>query len=290
MSNKDIKSINIVDKFNNIDKSKDNIPIFNFSSLKSKEIKLIDLNNFNLDFSKEKSKLKYIINIGESSNINDNKLISEKETSHINNAFLKSHDHELPSYENILQKYVNMNEYDSFFAKYCGINKEQFNNIFINNQNFLILNKFGEINLQPKIIDFLNEVLPLKLENNKKCLNKKKNINFIIQKKVKKKIKKIKNSIINNNNIINNLRKDNCNNNTSSLTKEYERTKNQTSQNIKENINNDSLSYITINNDDSQNSIDKDLNNEYISINSNKDDSLNDKYLNFISSNYNPSI
>ena len=72
MSNKDIKNSNLVDECNNIDKSKDNISIFKLSSLKSKEIILTDLNNFNLDFSKEKSKLKYIINIQESSNKNDN--------------------------------------------------------------------------------------------------------------------------------------------------------------------------------------------------------------------------
>ena len=58
------------------DKSKDNISIFNLSSLKSKEIILTDLNNFNLDFSKEKSKLNFI-NVGQSYNIIDSKLISE---------------------------------------------------------------------------------------------------------------------------------------------------------------------------------------------------------------------
>lgn len=286
MSNKDIKNSNLVDECNNIDKSKDNISIFKLSSLKSKEIILTDLNNFNLDFSKEKSKLKYIINIQESSNKNDNKLICEKETNHINNYFLNSIYQGLPSTKNIWKQYFNMNEFDSSFAKYCGINKEEFIEIFINNQNFLFLNEFGDINLSSKIVNFLNGVLPFMFENNKKYLNKKKSKIFITKKKVKKIIKNIKNIIINNNNLINNLRKENYHNNISSSTKDYERTNNQTSQNNKENINNNSLIDIQNNNDDSQNSIDKDIYNDH-SISSNKDDSLEEKILYFINSNYN---
>ena len=200
MSNKDIKNSNLVDECNNIDKSKDNISIFKLSSLKSKEIILTDLNNFNLDFSKEKSKLKYIINIQESSNKNDNKLICEKETNHINNYFLNSIYQGLPSTKNIWKQYFNMNEFDSSFAKYCGINKEEFIEIFINNQNFLFLNEFGDINLSQKIANLLKTDPSLESKNDKKDYETK--------------------------NEINNSRKENINENTNSQTSQNNRVNN----------------------------------------------------------------
>ena len=114
MSNKDIVSLNCDKNYNNIDKSKDNIFIFNLSLLKSKQILVSNFNNFNFDFSKKQSKLKYINNIGESSNINDNQLISEKKTNHINNCYLKAHDYDckLPSSDKKWKKDLNMNEFE----------------------------------------------------------------------------------------------------------------------------------------------------------------------------------
>ena len=190
MSNKDIKNLNYVHECNNID-FKDDISIFNLSSLKSKEIIVSNLNNFNFDLSKEKSKLNFI-NVGQSSNIFDNKIISEKETNHINNYFLKSYHHELPSSENKWKKYFNMNEYDSSFANFCGINKEKFNDIFINNQHKSILNEFGDINLSQKIINLLKTDPSLTRKNDKKYFVKKRyKIVFKTQKNAHpKKIKK----------------------------------------------------------------------------------------------------
>ena len=203
MLNKDNEYVNFADEYNNIDESKYNASIFNFSLLKSKQIIVSNSNNFNLDFSKEKPILKYIINIGKSSNINDNQLISEKKTNHINNCYLNSHEDEMLSSYKRWNKNLTMNDFESSFANYCGINKEEIK--IINNQSKLHLTDFININLPKKIVDLLNLDSPPLIGKKKYLDNKRYKTTFITHKinhsktNKTKKDKKIKNIILNDN-------------------------------------------------------------------------------------------
>ena len=237
MSNKDIKNEYLIHESNNIDKYKDNISIFNLSSLESKQIRMSSHNNFYLDYSKEKSKL-IDINIEEPSNINDNKLISEKKTSHINNCFLKSRDDKLS-----FPVYDLMNDYDSSFAKYFGIKKEQFD-ILNNNQHKLVLNEFGNIYLSNAFFDIINNGEPPWSKN--KIIKK---IRFKTQKKYK--YKKIKNYTTRDNhkNKLNNnskIKENYINNKTSLTTKNLNEDNND--ENTNDKINNQNFPFLDFQN------------------------------------------
>ena len=53
-----------------------------------------------------------------------------------------------------------LNEYENSFSYYCGINKKQFNDIYIKNRYIPILNEFGDIRISIKyIVDLLKIIL-----------------------------------------------------------------------------------------------------------------------------------
>ena len=136
---------------------KENMHLFSFSLLKSNaKITLSQYNYFNYDFSKENSELNDI-NKTKSSNVVNNRIISLIDGD--NNSSLKTLNIDVPSSDKLLQETFRnefMNEYENSFAKYCGINRDQFTDLYINNKYIPILNELGDINISIKnIVDLL---------------------------------------------------------------------------------------------------------------------------------------
>ena len=122
---------------------KNNICLFKLSKLKSKiKIVLSQNNSFNYDLSKiDQNELQNTFNEGD------------------NIRYIKKVNIEIPSSKKLLKKdFKNefINNYDDSFASFCGLKKEQFIEIYINNQYIPILNELGNINISIKsIIDIL---------------------------------------------------------------------------------------------------------------------------------------
>ena len=207
----------------------DGEPIFNFSLLKSKKMVLSDyFNKFNCNFSKENSNLKK-----SSKKINNNKIIPLKENdiSDINSSFLRTHNRRVSTSENSLNQQkidLFLNEYNNSFAYFCGINKEQFKDLFINNQYKPVLNELGNIILPKKVIDCLKAYSFTSKINKKSMIKKKRRFKITHKGKKlgrnntftenKKKHKQI-NKSNKNENIDNNLN-NSCNNNKNDSNKE----------------------------------------------------------------------
>ena len=113
---------------------KNNICLFKLSKLKSKiKIVLSQNNSFNYDLSKiDQNELQNTFNEGD------------------NSRYIKKVNIEIPSSKKLLKKdFKNefINNYDDSFASFCGLKKEQFIEIYINNQYIPILNELGNINI-----------------------------------------------------------------------------------------------------------------------------------------------
>ena len=130
---------------------KNNMLLFSFSQLKSKTKMTINENNsFKILFSdkndkpeKEKKNL---------DKINNRKICLLDGES---NNSLKTLNIEVPSSEKLLQKKFQnefMSDYDNSFSYFCGINKNQFREIYINNRYMPILNELGDISISIKSI------------------------------------------------------------------------------------------------------------------------------------------
>ena len=82
-----------------------------------------------------------------------------------------------------------LNNFEESFVKFCGLNKKQYNEIYLNNNKFNpLIDEFGDINICIKgildIIKTYSESKKLKIKRNrikKKAKNKNKNLFDIIQ-------------------------------------------------------------------------------------------------------------
>ena len=116
--------------------NKSELYLFNFSKLNSKlNLTLSQNNSFNYDFSeKEKNELK-------------NEIKSPKFES-IRNRHLRRVKIDLPSWDKLMKDEIKndfINNYDDSFAKYCGLDKEKFSELFLNNRPVPTINEFGDI-------------------------------------------------------------------------------------------------------------------------------------------------
>ena len=208
------------------------INLFSFSNLKSKaELTLSPYNSFAYKFDIKNG----LINGQFVSKFGDSKkpLIDRK-----NYNILKNLNIDIPSSQTILdQNFQNkfMNEYDTSFAHFCGLNKSQFEELYIKNQYIPSLNEFGDLNIPiNNIVELLNIYShSVKLKITRKVLKKyRTNKMFKTFQKIKKKQK--------NNHEIENILLDNNSN--------YKVKNNNNIINIDENNNNISNKEIDINN------------------------------------------
>ena len=233
MSNKDTSKEAYFKKNSKIDLfQKEEMLLFSYELLKSK--KMFDIsgtNSFRYEFFEEKDSLKLSEFNEEPKMKVNNRTISIIDDE--NNSSLKTLNIEIPSSRRLSQVNFKNNflkEYNTSFSCFCGINKEQYENIYINNKYIPIIDNFGDIKINIKsIIKILNEYpndkriikKPEKQKFKKKFIMNKRNRenlnNFkfpfkIRLKKINKKIKipKENNS---NNNINNNLNIKPINNN-----------------------------------------------------------------------------
>lgn len=181
---------------------KNNMLLFSFSQLSSKNKIIISENNsFNLKFLTNKN-LKGQNN-KRNTEVNNRKICLIDGN---NSNSLKTLNIDVPSSERLLQNNFQkefMKNYENSFAHFCGINKFNFQEIYINNRYIPVLNKFGDINISIKsIIDTLN-TFSFSLEMKVHRRFKKNRINKIFKtfknksKKKNKNIFEIKNSVKN---------------------------------------------------------------------------------------------
>ena len=246
---------------------KNKICLFDFSNLKSHtKLTLSQFNTFNYDLSgKDQTDIK--------NNQINSKIKSEK------SRYIKNINIEIPSSEKFSkEEYKNafISQYNESFSNFCGINKEQFTEIYINNKYIPKIDELGDINLSIKCIlrileDFSeskrikirrrahkrNRIKKnLKIHNSNFAQNKSKNIFHIIQtdKAKKRNESKKENSTNNLSNKNDNDNKDELKNNiqnTPSLISEENNNQNsekinekkagKTLQNIKKKIKNISI-------------------------------------------------
>ena len=137
---------------------KDDMHLFSFSLLrfKSKITLKQHSNSFRFDFSKDNNDSYNNKKKKTNSEINNRKisLIDGDK-----NSSLKTLNIEVPSSDRLSNEQFKIdffNEYENSFAHYCGINKKQFNDIYIKNRYIPVLNKFGDIKISIKnIVDLL---------------------------------------------------------------------------------------------------------------------------------------
>ena len=176
MSNKDINKQDAQKIINDQKLSiKENMHLFSFSLLKSKsKISLSqNCNSFNIDFSKDNNDLNYNKKNKEYTEKINNRKISLIDGD--NNSSLKTLNIEVPSSELLSnEKFKNefMIEYDNSFANYCGINKKQFNNIYVKNRYIPILDVFGDININIKYIVDLLKTYSLNVKAGRKIIKR----------------------------------------------------------------------------------------------------------------------
>ena len=117
--------------------------LFNFSKIKTqRKLTLSHFNTFNYDLSG--NELYYTKN----DKINP---ISEVE----NNRYIKNINIEIPSSEKLSNEEYKtsfINEYDESFPSFCGLNKDQFTKIYLNNNNRPSVDELGDINIYIKNI------------------------------------------------------------------------------------------------------------------------------------------
>ena len=122
---------------------KNKICLFDFSNLKSHtKLTLSQFNTFNYDLSgKDQTDIK--------NNQINSKIKSEK------SRYIKNINIEIPSSEKFSkEEYKNafISQYNESFSNFCGINKEQFTEIYINNKYIPKIDELGDINLSIKCI------------------------------------------------------------------------------------------------------------------------------------------
>ena len=134
---------------------KNNMLLFSFSQLRSKNKMIIsDNNSFNLKFlTKNNFKIQ---KKKKNPEINNRKICLIDGN---NNNSLKTLNIDVPSSERLFQSNFQkefLKNYENSFAYFCGINKLNFQEIYINNRYIPALNKFGDITISIKnIIEIL---------------------------------------------------------------------------------------------------------------------------------------
>ena len=137
---------------------KDNMHLFSFSLLKSKEKHTLSsqYNSFKLDFSKENTEPNYAKKKYELKSVK-NRRISLIDDDNISS--LKTLNIEVPSSERLTNEKFKkdfLKEYEKSFAHYCGISRDQYIDIYIKNRYTPIINEFGDIHISIKhIVDLL---------------------------------------------------------------------------------------------------------------------------------------
>ena len=179
MSNKDINNIDESHINSEIDLSmKDSMHLFSYSLLKSKTKRTLSpyFNSFKYYFSNKNNKDDIKIsknNKNKLNNSSNNRKISLIDGD--NYSSLKTLNIEVPTSINLYdEEYRNnfMNEYENSFAHYCGINKKQFTEIYINNRYIPVLNEFGDINISIKSIIDLLKTYSINVKAGKKILKR----------------------------------------------------------------------------------------------------------------------
>ena len=205
MSNKDTTNENEEKKQSHQDIfQKDEMRLFSYELLKSKKMfRVLQTNSFTYDFSDEKDELNNEKDTNEPKMKINNRTISLIDEE--NNSSLKTLNLEVSSSRRLSQKEFQNNflkEYDTSFAKFCGLNKEQYENIYIKNSYIPKIDSFGNIKINIKnIIEVLKEIPSEDKMSNKKLIkfkkilkgnkkNQAKKLKFrILRKKLNKKIK-----------------------------------------------------------------------------------------------------
>ena len=224
MSNKDTSNEACLKKNSKINLfEKEEMLLFSCQLLKSKKIfNIFQTNSFRYEFIEEKEYLKLHKDSEDKKKKVNNRVISIIDDE--NNSSLKTLNIEVPSAEKLLNKEFKDNflkDYNNSFAHFCGINKEQYENIYVNNKYIPIIDNFGDIKINIKnIIEILKEYsnekktskIPEKQKLKKKFIMTKRNrdnsniFKFPFKVKIKKLNKKNKiQKNINDNNINNNI-------------------------------------------------------------------------------------
>ena len=224
MSNKDTSNEACLKKNSKINLfEKEEMLLFSCQLLKSKKIfNIFQTNSFRYEFIEEKEYLKLHKDTEDKKKKVNNRVISIIDDE--NNSSLKTLNIEVPSAEKLLNKEFKDNflkDYNNSFAHFCGINKEQYENIYVNNKYIPIIDNFGDIKINIKnIIEILKEYsnekktskIPEKQKLKKKFIMTKRNrdnsniFKFPFKVKIKKLNKKNKiQKNINDNNINNNI-------------------------------------------------------------------------------------
>ena len=157
MSNKDTSNETCQKKKSKNDIfKKDEMLLFSYELLKSKKMFTVSsTNSFRYEFSDENDDLNYLKNKEKSISKVNNRKISIIYDENNNNSSLKTLNIEVPSTDRLSKsdfKNKFLDEYDDSFANYCGINKEQYENIYIQNKYCPKLDKFGNIKINIKNI------------------------------------------------------------------------------------------------------------------------------------------
>ena len=233
MSNKDTSNEAYPKKKSKINLfEKEEMLLFSYPLLKSKKMfQVFPTNSFRYEFIQEKDSLKLSQDSEEPKKKVNNRIISIIDEE--NNSSLKTLNIEVPSAQKLSNtEFKNnfLNNYNNSFAHFCGINKEQYENIYINNKYIPVIDNFGDIKINIKsIIEILKEY-PNEKKSNKKPEKPKLKKTFIMTKRnrdnlnmfkfpFKVKIKnlnkknKIQKNINENNNNINNTNNINTNTN-----------------------------------------------------------------------------
>lgn len=198
----------------------DNMHFPRLSLFKSKKTIILSnyFNRFKIRFSRENPK---------SNRINRQKAKTQKEVDNRISPLEENDISDLSIFEKFLGQNVSASgklskkesiddffgDYGTSFAKYLGIDKEQFEDSIINNKDFLVLNEFGEIYFSEKIANLFKKN-STNSDANKTNLGKKTKKMFKTEKKasitnkgalkgnnLNDKIKKERNNIIKNDNI-----------------------------------------------------------------------------------------
>ena len=202
MSNKDTSNEEDEKNKYNLDLyQKEEMHLFSYELLKSKKMFTVQkTNSFNYQFLEEKDELCDEKDINEPKTKINNRTISIIDEEKYNS--LKTLNIEVSSSQRLSDKEFQntfLKEFDTSFAKFCGLNKEQYENIYIKSNYIPKIDSFGNIKINIKnIIKVLNELPSEDKMNNKKLIkfkkilkgNKKtKKLKFRIFKKINKKIK-----------------------------------------------------------------------------------------------------
>ena len=178
MSNKDTTNENEEKKQSHQDIfQKDEMRLFSYELLKSKKMfTVLKMNSFNYDFLDEKDDLNSEKDMNEPKKKINNRTISLIDEE--NNSSLKTLNLEVSSSHRLSQmEFRNdfLKEFDNSFARYCGLNKEQYENIYIKSNYTPKIDNFGNIKINIKnIIKVLNEFPTEDKMNNKKLIKFKK--------------------------------------------------------------------------------------------------------------------